>query len=410
MTQLQESSTSAGLIDRILNAISSVIIYIDHQGHVVQWNEMAHRTFDIDHEQAIGASFLNLDIRWDRDAIRKCMEACHSDDVPQRKEIRFTDSEGRERFFGMTLTAMTDHDGIGFVIVGLDITDKLQAENDLRQAQKLESVGRLASGIAHEINTPIQFVGDNTRFLLDAFADLKKIVDVHDRLRQAVEERKIPAPLLAEAKAIAEEVDVEYLMEEVPRAAEQTLEGVDRVANIVRAMKDFARSDTMEKMPTDINNAITTTLTVASNELKYVADITTDLDPDLPPVLCHEGSMKQVFLNLFVNAAHAIASLQEEGNRQKGTISVTSRQEGASVVIAINDTGTGISKSVQDQIFDPFFTTKEVGKGTGQGLAIARSAICEKHGGDLTFETEEGKGTTFFVRLPVGGPTSGTAE
>ena len=411
MTQVQESPTRKGQIDRILDAISSVVIYLDPQGRVVQWNDTAQRTFGINAEQAIGASFLNLEIQWDRDVIRKCMEKCPDDGgTPQRKEIKFTDPAGRERFFGMTLTAMADQDGIGFVVIGLDITDKLQAENDLRQAQKLESVGRLASGIAHEINTPIQFVGDNTRFLLEAFEDLKRLIDVYDRMRRAVEERKVSARLLAEIRTIAEEVDVEYLMEEIPRAAEQTLEGVGRVANIVRAMKDFARPDAMEKMPTDINDAVTTTLTVARNELKYVADVETDLDPDLPPVVCHEGSLKQVLLNLFVNAAHAIAGVCGNGDRQKGTIRVTSRREGESVVIAVNDTGTGIPMGARDRIFDPFFTTKEVGKGTGQGLAIARSVICDKHGGELTFETEEGEGTTFFVRLPVDGSASETAE
>jgi len=405
---MQALSARKGQIDRILDAISSVFVYLDHQGRVVQWNDTAQRTFGIDAEQAVGASFFDLDIQWDQDVIREYMEACRSDgSTPHRKEIKFTDPAGRERFFGMTLTAMADQDGIGFVVIGLDITDKLRAENDLRQAQKLESVGRLASGIAHEINTPIQFVGDNTRFLLEAFEDLKKLIDVQDRLRQAVEEQQVSAQILAEVRTIAEEVDVEYLMEEIPRAAEQTLEGVDRVANIVRAMKDFARPDAMEKMPTDINGAITTTLTVVRNELKYVADVETDLDPDLPLVVCHEGSLKQVFLNLFVNAAHAIAG---GGDRQKGTIRVTSRREGESVIIAIADTGTGIPREARDRIFDPFFTTKEVGRGTGQGLAIARSAICDKHGGELTFETEEGTGTTFFVRLPVDGSASEAAE
>ena len=203
-----------------------------------------------------------------------------------------------------------------------------------------------------------------------------------------------------EAEASA---DFAYLKDEIPRAFTRTLDGISRVAQIVRAMKEFAHPDRSEKSPADLNRALQTTLTVARNELKYVADVETDLG-ELPDVMCHQGDMCQVFLNLLINAAHAIQGATGEAGK-KGTIRVATCRENDSIVIAISDTGGGIPRGIRDKIFEPFFTTKEVGRGTGQGLAIARSVVVAKHGGSLTFDSEEGKGTTFFIRLPIGETT-----
>ena len=198
--------------------------------------------------------------------------------------------------------------------------------------------------------------------------------------------------------------DVVLAEAEIPKAIAQTLDGVGRVATIVRAMKEFAHPDSGEKAVADLNKALTSTLTVARNELKYVADVETDLG-DIPSVSCHLGDLNQVFLNLLVNAAHAIGDTVKESGG-KGRIGVRTTCEGDNVCVAISDTGGGIPEHVRSKIFDPFFTTKGVGRGTGQGLAIARSIVVDKHGGSLTFETEVGEGTTFFIRLPVDGTPS----
>jgi two-component system, NtrC family, sensor kinase len=183
---------------------------------------------------------------------------------------------------------------------------------------------------------------------------------------------------------------------------EQMLEGLNRVATIVRGMKEFSHVDrTKEKSPGDVNRALESTLIVARNELKYVADVETDFG-QLPPVICHLGDLNQVFLNLLVNAAHAIEDVTR-GTGHKGKITVRTKMDGDWVEISIGDSGTGIPEEAREKIFDPFFTTKEVGKGTGQGLALARAIVVEKHQGTLTFETEMGKGTTFLIRLPVSG-------
>jgi PAS domain S-box-containing protein len=289
---------------------------------------------------------------------------------------------------------------IGAVVSFEDITDRKRQDMELRHSQKLEAVGRLAAGIAHEINTPIQFLGDNTRFLQDSFRDEIALVHKYQELREAAERGAVSQELLKEVSALRKKADWDYLELEIPRAMEQMLEGLARVSTIVRGMKEFSHVDrTNQKAPADLNRALESTLIVARNELKYVADVETRF-AELPPVICHLGDLNQVFLNLLVNAAHAIGDVTK-GTSARGIISVTTRIDSDCVEVAISDSGTGIPEEVREKIFDPFFTTKGVGKGTGQGLALARSIVVEKHGGTLTFETQPGKGTTFFVRLPL---------
>jgi PAS domain S-box-containing protein len=291
---------------------------------------------------------------------------------------------------------------IGAVVTFLDITERKRQEMEERHSQKLEAVGRLAAGIAHEINTPIQFIGDNTRFLLNSFQDELKLIRKYEMLQAVATRDPANASLLAEISATRESIEWPYLEREIPRAIDQMLEGLGRVSSIVRGMKEFSHVDrSNEKSPGDINRALESTLIVARNELKYVAEVETNFG-ELPSVLCHLGDLNQVFLNLLVNAAHAIEELSKSSG-QKGTIRVSTRKDGDWVEISISDTGAGIPEEARNKIFEPFFTTKAVGKGTGQGLALARTVVVDKHHGTLTYTTEIGKGTTFFVRLPLQG-------
>jgi PAS domain S-box-containing protein len=282
----------------------------------------------------------------------------------------------------------------------IDVTERRHLELELQQAQKLESVGRLASGIAHEINTPVQFVADSVHFVRDAFADTMSAVRAYQGLRDAC---TAAAPANGEQLAAithAEDAaDLPYLEEHVPRALERCVDGLDRIATLVRSMKEFAHPDQREKVAADLNHALDTTLTIARNEYKYVADVVLDRGP-LPSIACHVNELNQVFLNLIVNAAHAIADVVGDSG-ERGTITVTTRVDGEVAVVTIADTGGGIPAHVQARIFEPFFTTKAVGKGTGQGLAIARNVVVEKHGGSLDFVTRPGAGTTFVIRLPL---------
>ena len=280
-----------------------------------------------------------------------------------------------------------------------DVSERKRLEVELRQAQRLESVGQLAAGIAHEINTPIQYVGDNLRFLKDAFAGRQKLMAKYAELRRAAEAGRVPAAVLRELRETLEQTDAEYLTEEIPKAMAQSCDGVDKVATIVRAMKEFAHPGGKQKAAADINRALGNALIVARNEFKYVADVETDFG-EIPPVVCHICDISQVFLNLLVNAAHAIEEVTK-GTGKKGTIRVRTRQVGGRLEIAISDTGCGIPKQIQPKVFDPFFTTKEVGRGTGQGLAISRSIIVEKHGGSLMFAPNGAQGTVFTIAIPI---------
>ncbi|MDE0577465.1 MAG: ATP-binding protein, partial [Opitutales bacterium] len=261
-----------------------------------------------------------------------------------------------------------------------EMMQRKHLETELVHAQKMEAVGQLAAGIAHEINSPSQFVNDNVMFLKDA---------VNELLAAVSGEGEIP-----DAK------EIEFLRENAPGSVEQALQGMERITTIVKSMKNFAYRDAAsEKRPQNLNQAIEATAVVATNEWKYHAELKTDLDSNLPFVPCNIGEINQVVLNLIVNAAHAIRDSELKDG--KGLILVSTRQYDQYVVITIQDNGGGIPEHVQGKIFEPFFTTKEVGVGTGQGLAIAHNVITKSHGGHIWFETEQGKGTTFFIRLSL---------
>ena len=314
-----------------------------------------------------------------------------------------TPQEGGVRNYRLVSSPV--HDQLGRVVAAIelveDITDKRRMEQDLNHAQKLESVGRLASGIAHEINTPTQYVGDNIEFLQIAFESLVAMAKSFPSILEAGRQGEIPAELLSQAQGLVDNTNLEYLAEQVPRALDQSLEGIGRIAAIVLAMKEFSHPGGVEKTMADLNQCIRSTATVSHNEWKYDADLDLDLDDNLPQVLCLPGEFNQAILNMIVNAAHSIGDIAREGEGRKGTVTIRTRQVGAWVEVRVADTGAGIPEEIRERIFDPFFTTKEVGRGTGQGLAIARSVIVDKHGGTLSVESDIGKGTAFTIRLPI---------
>ncbi len=327
--------------------------------------------------------------------------------VVQRFECEVFRKDGSRIWVACSARAIREN-GVVVLYEGMseDITESKLLRGQLLQAQKLESVGQLAAGIAHEINTPTQYIGDNVRFLKDAFQDLLSLLASYERLLAAAKGNALSGETIQEVAAAVEHTDAGYLHEEIPKAIDQTLEGVNRVSTLVSAMKEFSHPGTKEKTPLDLNHAIESTITVARNEWKYVADLETEFDPSLPLISCQPGEFNQVILNLIINAAHAIADVAGKGGsetREKGKIRVQTQNCQEYVEIRIRDTGSGIPQNVRSRIFDPFFTTKEIGKGTGQGLAIARSVVVDKHNGNIEFETEEGKGTTFIIRLPHDG-------
>ncbi len=308
-------------------------------------------------------------------------------------ECRMVAADGSARWVQVTLSDLQQEVAVSGVVLNVrDVSERHRLETELRHAQKLESVGQLAAGIAHEINTPIQFIGDNLRFIMDSYAGRSRLV-------QAYQAGLRPESLEA-IRELEQEVDADFIAREVPLAFAQTLEGVNRVATIVRAMKAFGHPGSEEKSPADLNEAVRNTLVVTGNATKHVAEVSTSLG-DVPAVWCHPGDVNQVLVNLVVNASHAVADAVAETGRL-GRIEVRTRLEGEVAVIEVSDTGGGISPDIADRVFEPFFTTKEVGRGTGQGLALCYSLVVDRHGGTIEFDSRPGSGTTFTVRLPVG--------
>lgn len=282
------------------------------------------------------------------------------------------------------------------VITDLDVTELRTAESTLAASDRLESIGRLAAGIAHEINTPMQYIGDNTQFLQKGFERLVQFAEAVSELADL--DGEVRDQRLAEVLALVSTLRLPFLTSRIPRALEQSLDGVATVTRIVRAMKEYSHPGSGRMEPVDLNEVVETTLTVSRNAWKYVAEVDLDLDPALAPVLAIPGELNQVILNLVVNAAHAIEA-SHDGSL--GRIVVRTFARDGAVVISVGDDGGGIPVEVADRVFEPFFTTKGVGKGTGQGLSISRSIVEDNHGGRIVFDSRPGDGTTFEVSIPL---------
>ncbi len=377
------------------------VLVVDASNTIVEWSGAAARMFGWSHDEACGQPYIELMVpREDHEETRKKAVIAFAE---------WTDPNSVHRFVGRRLrrdgsalevevlgVAAPTSDRMLFAIQFRDLAAHRHADMELRQSQKLEAVGRLAAGVAHEINTPVQFIGDSAHFLVDAFQSVHEVMERLRAVRDAVACGEPATELAAQTVALETDLDVAYLEQQIPLAAMRAIEGVKRVATIVAAMKSFAHPGGGQMSPADLNKAVGDTLVVAANELKYVADVIVELG-EIPPVTCHLSDVNQVLLNLVVNAAHAVT----EKGPARGEIRVTTRVEGDDVVIEVCDTGPGIPEEIRSKVFEPFFTTKEVGRGTGQGLALARRVIVEGHQGSLTFDSTVGMGTTFKVRLPI---------
>jgi PAS domain S-box-containing protein len=364
------------------------IATFDDNGRVQMWNAAAEHAFGYTEAEVLGRRLLrDCRIQWDADLLEQriadCQRLCTRIDV---NDFPYA-IDGRERFLNIVLTPLTASretagPTAGTVLLASDVTEYRLRQVQRGQAQRLESIGALAAGIAHEINTPMQYISDNIGFLRDSWPVLRD------------------AMTCAETSPERRHSEIPYLLAEIPTAIDQTLEGVARVSVIVRAMKEFAHPGTGDCTPIDVNHTITTTINVARHEWKYVCEIETDLSPELPPVSSRPGELNQVILNLVVNAAQAIADTGPY-DHVHGRIAIRTRQVDDAIEISVADSGTGIPEAIRGRIFDPFFTTKEVGRGTGQGLAIVHDIVVHKHQGRIWFETQVGTGTTFHVRLPL---------
>jgi PAS domain S-box-containing protein len=395
---LEERARVEGERDSFFRLSADLLCVTTKTLHVLEASASWEAVFGYRPRELQGAYLTSFVHPQDRDAAVEQVMLLH---LGREPTVRFTcrvrchDQSYRDVAWTMSTDLRTGN----IYAVVRDITEQRKLEGELRQAQKLEAVGQLASGVAHEINTPVQFIGDNLAFLADVWNDSSAIFSVIEELLRG---GQLSPALLERLRTATEAAELDYMSEEVPRALVEARDGVRRVAELVRALKEYAHPDLPDAEAADLNHIIQRTLVLARGAVKHVADVEVSLG-ELPPVPCHAGVLGQVILNLVVNAAHAI----EDRKGGRGRIGVRSFIDGTTATIAISDTGTGIPVEIQGRIFDPFFTTKEVGRGTGQGLALARTAIVEKHRGELRFETVQGEGTTFFIELPLAGNPNG---
>lgn len=289
---------------------------------------------------------------------------------------------------------------MGHVLVFQNITEKHRAEAQMLLSQKMEAIGQLAAGIAHEINTPIQYVGDNLRFVQKMVSKLSEVMNVYQNAALGSSQSSLQENI-EQVNALIKKNKIESYLQESPIAIQEALDGVERVRKIVLAMREFSHPSEKEKKPADINHGIETTVAISRNEWKYYADLETDLHPDIPPVSCLIDEINQVVLNMIVNASQSIQEKIPVGSDQKGKILIRTNKFDDKVVISIQDTGKGIPEEIRMRIFEPFFTTKGVGKGTGQGLSMAHNIIVKKHQGAIKVDSSLGQGTTFMIELPI---------
>lgn len=391
MDSLKHQTTE---LNTILDTAASAIITIDTAGNITNFNKAAEQIFGYNHDELIGKSvncLMPAAIATEHDSyLQRYLETLQPVIIGKRREVEARRKDGKVFPALLRVNPMRINDRIFFSGVIDDISDTKTLQTQLIQAQKLEAIGQLASGVAHEINTPIQYIGDNLFALNQNFNDILAY-------NQAIA-HLIPADLKPQADKLAEDYDVEFILEDSPKAIQQSLEGVDRVAEIVKAMKTFSHMESVQsKQVINLHDALNSALTISRNSYKYFAKIETDYSPEIGGIECYANQLNQVFLNLIINAAHAI----EENHNDAGLIRIATRKLNGHVEILIQDNGAGIPKSIQDKVFNLFFTTKPVGKGTGQGLSLAHSIIVEKHQGKLFFESEAGQGTTFHIQLPV---------
>jgi two-component system NtrC family sensor kinase len=380
----------------VLSSTDAAIVTMSLDGVITDWNPAATELYDYTRAEALGQPVTILSPGGAPDILEALAHVLEG--VPASWEAVHLRRDGSTVETSLILSRIREQNGVASGVVGIarNIGEQKTREAEFHQESKLESLGRLSAGLAHEINSPIQFVGDNARFLEEAYEELIRVVGVYRGLLDT----SSPIGWMERQERVREaeaSIDFDYLQKEIPSAVEQTLEGIERVSTIVRAMKTFSHPGHRQQVPADLNEAVAATVTVTRHQIREVADLKLEL-ADLPPVRCNIADLNQVFLNLIVNAADAI---EETG--QRGMITVTTAVDRGDVVVRISDTGGGIPDDVRPKIFDPFFTTKDVGRGSGQGLPLARGVVQEGHGGSLTVESVFGQGTTFAVRIPING-------
>lgn len=394
MNWLQYRTTQ---LNTVLDTVGSSIITIDKTGHILSFNQAAERIFGYSLHEIVGKNVSCLMPQavgaHHDDYLQRYLNTEQATILGKRREVEAVRKNGEIFPASLRVNLMQIDGDLFFSGVIDDISETKTLQSQLIQAQKLEAIGQLASGVAHEINTPIQYIGDNLAALKDNFADLL----AYQHEVQALTDE--PA-LKQQFGALVDKYDLAFILEDSPKAIQQSLQGVERVVEIVKSMKTLSHVETSRgKQAVNLHEALGSALIVTRNTYKNIANVETDFSPEISVIEGYPNELNQVFLNLLINATHAID--EKMAGAGLGLIRVVTRKLEGQVEIMIQDNGAGIPLEIQEKVFNLFFTTKEVGKGTGQGLSLAHSIVTEKHHGKLFLESVPGVGTTFHIQLPI---------
>lgn len=392
-------------IEKLIAAITSLLIAIDSDGKIFQWNEAAKKFFDIDDSHSIGQPFVELLREYiPPDKITELTEKglTNLDGKPFNKlEIPIIFKDKGARLLLAIINPIMNSDGkkLGFLLLAEDITHRKEEEHRRNLSQKLESLGQMAGNIAHEIKTPLQYIGHNSQFVSDSFRDIIKFYEIVFECLPEIEQSD-NRHAVEKIRQSIDQYDIEYHIKEIPKACDMVVDGVTTVSNIIRSMKEYSHPGRGIMEKADINKLINSTIMIVQNKIKKILDIETEFCHELPKISCFPGELNHVFMNLLSNALDAI---QEKGKQgEPGIIKIATARKENEIIVIITDNGCGIPDNIKDNVFNPFFTTKEIGKGTGQGLSMAHN-IVEKHKGKIYFKSRVNQGTSFFIHLPIQG-------
>lgn len=388
-------------VEQLLDCLTAIVIRFDATGRVTAWNQAAEQTLGLTRSEVTGRPLAQLALPWtDGSVTSSLLAASHSDSQVRIDDVIYQRRDGTQGFLGLTATPLNaaKRQTSSVLVLGRDITDHRTRNRKQLQSQKLQAIGQLAAGIAHEINTPAQYVSDNLGFVGGAFRDFVPLLAL---LRSPEFADDPQGEARARVARLCDEIDAEYLLEEVPRALEQALQGMQRISAIVTAMRAIAPEGGDSHSPTDLNQVVRDVTTISSHEWSSEAELHLELEPSLPKVFCKRGDINQVVLNLVVNASDAIKHARSESNGPKGTLTLGTRIEEGRVALWVEDTGVGMAEELRERIFDPFFTTKPLGQGTGQGLSFVHAVVVDEHAGSIEVESAVGRGARFTIRLPL---------
>ncbi len=401
--QFGELAREARRTRMVVETASDAYLLLDSVGLIADWSEQAVAMFGWPKSDLLGRRADTILILNSRDFARldDLLVSLAPSNSGTRIEMIARRNGSGDLPVEVSIAPMRADGILSFNVFVHDVSPRRRLHAQLIHADKMRSIGHLAAGIAHEINTPVQFVGDNARFLREAYGDLVDSLRSHEQLVEAVRSGSDPSKWIAEWDAARSKTDIAYFLAEVPQAIQESLDAIERVANIVRAMNSFAQASAVDKLPTDLHVVIENTLTICSSEWQTVAEVVSEFSPHLPLTPCVPGTIHQALLNILVNAAQSIAEQVRHDSGGKGRITISTRYRDGCAEIHVHDTGVGIAPENRDKIFDAFFTTKPVGCGIGQGLTIAHSIVVEGHQGEILVESQVGRGTTFIIRLPL---------